>query len=83
MEGKPYEIVEALVPINPDKGKIIFANNRLRGGEIFRGPAKDWKRSANDGFLEFLRENNISPETQIAIAQDGSDAFAVIQIIKF
>ncbi len=77
-----YEMVEAFISRYPDSDKVVFADKRLREGEIFRGPVKDW-RFTDDGFIEFLKIHNISPEIQIAIARDGFDTFAVIQIIKF
>ena len=82
MEENLYEIVTAEILKYPDNGKIVFENSRLRRNEIFRGLAKNWKVTANDGFGEFLKINKISPKTPIAIAKDV-DSFAVIQIIDF
>ncbi len=83
MAEKIYTIVNTFIPRYPNNDKMVFYDKNLRAREIFRGLAKDWKGFANDGFDEFLKINNISEETTIAVAQDGSDTLAVIQIIDF
>jgi hypothetical protein len=84
MEEKSYEIVEAFISRYPGNDKTVFADNRLRRmDETYRGPAKKWKRFSTEEFTAFAEENEILPDTEIAIVQDGPDTFAVIQIIKF
>jgi hypothetical protein len=61
-------------------GRIVFLTEELQEKEIFRGLAKDWRKSGEKEFQEMAKQNGIGPYTSIAVAEKKPDVFVVIKV---